>query len=107
LKKPPATDKAFETPPRESTALHIIVFGHVQGVGFRAWTATVARKMGITGWVRNCDDGSVEIIAEGQTNVLKSFLETVQKGNTYSDISGCTVNPVKARFYSHFSIETA
>ncbi len=48
--------------------LHAIVSGDVQGVGFRAHTSRIARSLGITGWVRNREDGSVEVVAEGAEN---------------------------------------
>ena len=42
---------------------HIVVTGLVQGVGFRYFTVTQARRLGVQGWVRNCRDGSVELEA--------------------------------------------
>lgn len=44
---------------------HIVVNGLVQGVGFRYFTVTQARRLGVRGWVRNCRDGSVEQLAIG------------------------------------------
>ena len=44
---------------------HIVVNGLVQGVGFRYFTVTQARRLGVRGWVRNCRDGSVELLAIG------------------------------------------
>lgn len=44
---------------------HIVVTGLVQGVGFRYFTVTQARRLGVQGWVRNCRDGSVEQLAIG------------------------------------------
>lgn len=46
-------------------ARRVIVTGDVQGVGFRAWTQEVAREFGLSGWVRNCPDGTVEAHLEG------------------------------------------
>ena len=54
--------------------LHAIVSGDVQGVGFRAHTSHIARSLGITGWVRNREDGSVEVVAEGAKTVLQELL---------------------------------
>ncbi len=45
--------------------VHIVVTGLVQGVFFRASTVEVANRIGLTGWVRNTQEGSVEIVAEG------------------------------------------
>ena len=60
--------------------LHIIVHGYVQGVFFRANAASVANRFGLTGWVKNCSDGSVEIIAEGEKEKLNELLEWCRKG---------------------------
>ena len=46
---------------------HIVVNGLVQGVGFRYFTVTQARRLGVRGWVRNCRDGSVELEAQGSS----------------------------------------
>jgi acylphosphatase len=49
------------------------VTGMVQGVGFRYWTARKADELGITGLVRNDDDGSVAVVAEGPQPVILEF----------------------------------
>jgi acylphosphatase len=52
--------------------------GRVQGVGFRATTANVARGFNIAGWVRNEPDGSVKCIAEGEAAEVDRFIRAVQ-----------------------------
>lgn len=57
--------------------LHAIVHGRVQGVSFRYYTQQRARELGLTGYVRNVWDGTVEVVAEGertQTERLLAFL---------------------------------
>ena len=56
--------------------LHAIVRGRVQMVGFRYFVLEKARALGLAGWVRNLDDGSVELVAEGPEERLRQ-LETV------------------------------
>jgi acylphosphatase len=46
--------------------VHCVVYGRVQGVAFRANTCHQARRLGLRGWVRNCSDGTVELIAQGE-----------------------------------------
>jgi acylphosphatase len=49
------------------------VTGRVQGVGFRWWTRAQATRLGISGTVRNCDDGAVEVLAVGEHAMLERF----------------------------------
>jgi acylphosphatase len=53
--------------------------GRVQGVGFRATTAEIARDYPVTGWVKNLADGRVELHAEGTEAAVTKFLEAVRK----------------------------
>lgn len=56
------------------------ITGRVQGVGFRNFTRRRARKLGVSGWVRNERDGSVRLEAEGPRQALESLLEAVHRG---------------------------
>ncbi|MBN2045587.1 MAG: acylphosphatase [Anaerolineales bacterium] len=60
--------------------LHAVISGRVQGVGFRGFTATAAQRSGITGWVRNRINGTVEAVAEGDQVSLEVFLREISKG---------------------------
>lgn len=59
--------------------VHLIISGDVQGMGFRAWARSQAQQLGLTGWVKNRDDGSVEIVAEGAK--VEEFIKRCQKGS--------------------------
>ncbi|VVC04208.1 Acylphosphatase [Candidatus Bilamarchaeum dharawalense] len=61
-------------------AIHIQVFGAVQGVFFRANTQAMASKLNLVGWVTNKKDGSVEILAEGSRSSLEKLLEWCYHG---------------------------
>lgn len=61
-------------------ARHMILSGKVQGVGFRHFTRSRAQELGISGWVRNLDDGSVEVMATGPENSMLSFIEILSHG---------------------------
>lgn len=60
--------------------LHAIVKGRVQGVGFRMFVMETARNFQLTGWVRNCWNGDVEVIAEGHHRSLEEFLSKLRIG---------------------------
>jgi acylphosphatase len=74
--------------------VRIIVKGVVQGVGFRYFTMQLARDYGITGWVRNCADGSVEVEAEGEEIIVESFIKDLKIGPHSADVTGVTVQPL-------------
>jgi len=58
---------------------HVYYTGHVQGVGFRYTTSSLARNYAVEGWVRNLPDGRVELVVEGDPSEVKRFLGAVGK----------------------------
>lgn len=63
-----------------SLCKHYLVSGHVQGVFFRACTQEEARRLGLTGWVRNTPDGAVELLACGDAEQLHQLNVWLWKG---------------------------
>ncbi|MEQ5774812.1 MULTISPECIES: acylphosphatase [unclassified Thalassospira] len=61
-------------------AVLVRIEGRVQGVWYRAWTVEQARKRGLTGWVRNRRDGTVEAVFCGAPSVVQSMLNAAQQG---------------------------
>ena len=59
---------------------HLIITGRVQGVFFRVETRRAARQFGVTGWVRNKRDGSVEAVAEGTETDVQSLIQWCHTG---------------------------
>ncbi|WP_407269915.1 acylphosphatase [Radiobacillus sp. PE A8.2] len=86
---------------------HIIVTGMVQGVGFRFNTQQLATEIGVNGWVRNLNDGSVEIEVEGETEDVEDFIEAVKEGPSkfimVHDLSVTTSEDIKG--YTDFEIK--
>jgi len=59
---------------------HLWIEGRVQGVFFRATTQEQAIRLGLKGWVRNCPDGSVEVVAEGAREKIKQLIAWCRQG---------------------------
>jgi len=68
---------------------HVVVHGFVQGVWFRAGTKDEADRVGVTGWVRNLSDGSVEAVFEGKKKNVEAIVGWCHRGP-----SGATVDKV-------------
>jgi acylphosphatase len=73
------TDPVSDTPLTQQR-LHVLVFGRVQGVGFRAFVLTNASALGIKGWCRNVGWDRVEVVAEGSRAAMNTLLEMLQRG---------------------------
>ena len=61
-------------------ARRVRVTGHVQGVFFRAWTRDEAQTLHLSGWVRNCSDGSVEAQIEGDEEAVEELVDLIREG---------------------------
>jgi acylphosphatase len=70
---------------------HVRISGRVQGVFFRASTESEARRLGLSGWVRNCPDGSVELVAEGATTKLEDLLAWCRHGPPRAEVEDVQV----------------
>jgi len=89
----------------EREAFHAIIDGRVQGVGFRYSAQRKARDLGLTGWVRNKMDGTVEILAEGSPNKLAAFLSWLKSGPPFAFVTKVDHRPIHPRgTYTSFSI---
>jgi acylphosphatase len=72
-------------------ALHFNITGQVQGVGFRYAMCSEARRLRLTGWVRNCTDGSVEAVAVGDEAALQRLARWAQHGPPGSRVESVQV----------------
>lgn len=69
--------------------VHVLVRGRVQGVGFRWYVREAARTLGLAGWVRNRPDGTVEVAAQGDGEMLERLRDMLRAGP-----NGATVTAV-------------
>jgi acylphosphatase len=74
----------------------ISVSGRVQGVGYRAFTVRTANELGLVGGVRNCEDGRVELEAEGSRDKIMSLIEALKVGPPASRVTDIRVEWVRA-----------
>ncbi len=72
-------------------ARRYVVRGRVQGVGFRYFVEHTANAIGVEGWVRNLDDGSVEVYAHGTPEQMAEFEGHLWKGPRWAEVRGVDV----------------
>jgi len=68
------------------SAKRLRISGLVQGVGFRYWIATQAEALGLSGWVRNRRDGSVEVLVYGETDAVEEFVRACRLGPRHAQV---------------------
>ncbi len=85
-------------------AIRATVQGQVQRVGFREATRRRARSLGVLGWVRNGEDGSVALHAEGQPEALEALLEFLRKGPRGAAVERVEVEPARVEGHEQFAI---
>jgi DNA ligase D-like protein (predicted 3'-phosphoesterase) len=89
---------------RATAALRAVAHGDVQGVGFREATAMRAGELGVLGWVRNGEDGTVQIHAEGSEQALEGLLAFLREGPPLARVSGLAVDRVAIEGHEQFAI---
>ena len=85
-------------------AIRVSVTGDVHGVGFRDATRQRALKLGVRGWVRNEDDGSVAVHAEGEPGAVEQLLYFLRDGPRAARIAGVAVDDVRVEGHEQFAI---
>lgn len=72
--------------------IYCIVSGKVQNVRYRDYVQTAATELKVTGWVRNMQDGTVAICAQGEPDTLKDFIEYLHEGSLQAQVEGVAVD---------------
>jgi acylphosphatase len=68
-------------------AKRLVISGRVQGVGFRDWMEEKANALGLSGWVRNCHNGSVEALVAGETAAVEELLRLCRRGPLLAQVT--------------------
>ena len=88
-------------------ARHLRVTGLVQGVFFRAWSQGQARELGISGWIRNCADGSVEAHLDGNEDAVIRMIERMRNGPSAARVDELTVEEAAFESTGRFELRTS
>lgn len=80
------------------------ISGRVQGVGYRYFVRSTARRMNVRGWVRNADDGSVEAVADAERDVLQLFESELRRGPSLSRVESVDVAEIGESSLSAFEV---
>jgi len=86
-------------------AFYARVRGRVQGVGFRYSATREAERLRLGGWVRNADNGDVEVWAEGAEEKLKTFLAWLRRGPQFSRVDAVEKEDKTPRGFGDFGVE--
>jgi acylphosphatase len=74
--------------------VRLAITGRVQGVGYRDWAVATGQRLGLSGWVRNRTDGSVEALVVGDDEAVSRMIEACRRGPTLARVDAVDVEPV-------------
>lgn len=86
------------------TRLHLTATGRVQGVGYRWFVRQLAEELGLAGWVRNRQDGTVEAEAEGSAAALNELVTRMRTDNPAARVDEIVTRPIPVKGGSGFRI---
>jgi acylphosphatase len=92
------------TEERAIVCAHFRVRGHVQGVFFRTTTEAVARRLALNGWVRNCENGDVELTACGTASQLDELEKWLWRGPANARVTDVQRVPVRGELFDGFEV---
>ncbi len=83
---------------------HYLISGRVQGVWYRASAGKAAKRLGLTGWVRNLSDGRVELMVCGTEEELKQLTDWLWKGPPLAKVKDIEITPQTSQTFADFSV---
>jgi len=84
--------------------VHLIIKGKVQGVFYRARTKDEAERLRITGWIKNTDNGDVEVMAAGDDDAIDTFIHWCRQGPPRAIVKEVIVNKAGGEAFEGFEI---
>lgn len=90
-----------------SCSVHLIISGRVQGVGYRKWTAAQAQRLGLSGWVRNRADKTVEAVLCGNAQAIEAMIEACRSGPMLARVDNITVSESNEQHAGAFIVVSA
>jgi acylphosphatase len=84
--------------------IRIFIEGGVQGVFFRAFIKERADNLGLTGYVKNLDDGRVEVAVEGRENNINKMIEACKRGPPHSKIKDIEIEKLSHQGFKEFKV---
>ncbi len=80
----------------------LTITGRVQNVWYRDWLTEQARALGVTGWVRNRADGSVEAVVAGSSDMIAAIVARARQGSPASRVADVSIEPLDAQIFDGF-----
>lgn len=72
--------------------VHLRISGYVQGVSFRYYARQRAQSLGLSGWVRNCPDGAVEVVVQGNDDAVQQFVAWAHTGPAMARVENVSMD---------------
>ncbi len=85
--------------------LHIHISGKVQGVSFRYYILKEAQRLGIFGWVKNLENGQMEVVAQGKEEELQQLIRLCRKGPPYAEVERVDMEEIPEEKMEGFEIK--
>jgi acylphosphatase len=84
--------------------VHVFISGNVQGIGYRQFVKSNARKLGLTGWVQNTEDGGVEALFQGEKEMIEVMLDVCKKGPILAEVQHVGLDWEEEETFDDFTI---
>lgn len=84
--------------------IHILIKGRVQGVFYRATASDIAEEIGLTGWVKNTEEGHVEAVVSGATAQIERFVAWCKQGPSKAVVKEVVVTPREEEYFDAFTV---